>query len=257
MKLLCFIFALSFFFHAWTQEQLKLTGQDKVLTVRDLTANKDGSVTYSLDGKQKLTAGKNTYDYAWIPMPAEISAADKFLDLKEYEKAEAAYQAAYDKYHLLGWGVYCFSRRAEALAGLGKLKEASAFLEQLKDFRSMNPVVEKHLLNARILHSEILVKLNRNKEADTIADSLLLSKDEAAVFSAFLLKAEIAEKMNEKKKAVRYYLQAAFLFPEHRERPKALYQAIVLLREMKDPRSKNLETMLKKRYPDSEYSKKL
>ena len=65
------------------------------------------------------------------------------------------------------------------------------------------------------------------------------------------------EKKNEKKKAVRSYLQAAFLFPDQKDRPKAFYLAIVLLKEMNDPRWKNLETTLKKRYPDSEYSKKL
>ena len=257
MKQLCFILALAFVFCAEAQKQLKLTGQKNVLTVQDLTVNPDGSVTYTLDGKKKLTAGKNMYDYAWIPMPAEISEADVLLRKQDFAKAEPAYQAAYEKYNLLGWGVYCISHRAEALAGMEKLKEAAAFLDQLKDFQSMNPVVERHLLNAKILYSEILLKLNRLKEAGAIADTLILSKDDSAVFSAFLLKGDIAGKQGEKKKAVRCYLQAAYLFPEQKERPRAFYQAIILLKEMKDPRWKNLETTLKKRYPDSEYSRKL
>ena len=61
----------------------------------------------------------------------------------------------------------------------------------------------------------------------------------------------------DKKKAVRNYIQAHFLIPEHPRKAEVLYKATVLLKELKDKRWQKFADLLKKQYPNSGYAGKL
>ena len=86
MKLIFTILAVTAAVTLSARQTVKLTGQKEVLTVQKLTVNADGSLSYVLNGAQK-TAPANTYDYARIPKPREITEAEKVLQSKDYIKA--------------------------------------------------------------------------------------------------------------------------------------------------------------------------
>ena len=256
MKLIFTILAVTAAVTLSARQTVKLTGQKEVLTVQKLTVNADGSLSYVLNGTQK-TAPANTYDYARIPKPREITEAEKVLQSKDYIKAEKLFQIAFEKYRLLGWGIYCITRRAEALDGAKRLKDALAFLEQLKGYTSLDPEVRNDVLKAKMLYVDLLMKSGDLTNAGIIAESLLSEKSDDAVFFALERKGDIALKKKEKKTAVRNYLQAIFLIPGHQKRPDVLYKTILLLKEMKDKRWEKLAEILKKQHPDSQFAKKI
>ena len=256
MKFIFSIFAMAAVLSLSAEQIVKVTGKKDVLKVQQLTVNPDGSLSYVLDGK-KQTLPANTYDYARIPKPREIIEAEKVLRNKDFVKAEKLFQIAFGKYHRLGWGVYCITKRAEALDGANRLKDAIAFLEQLKNYTSFDPEVNGDIRKARMLYVDLLIKAGNLKQAGLIAEAMLSEKDDDSVFFALERKGDIALLKKEKKTAVRNYIQAVFLFLKHPDRPAVLYKVTVLLKEMKDSRWEKFAELLKKQYSDSPYAKKL
>lgn len=238
------------------QQFVKLTGEKQVLKVENLVANADDSISYTLDGN-RWTAPKYSYDYARVPKPAEISAADKVLKKGNFVKAEKMYQIEFGKYKNLGWGIYCITGRAKALDKLGRVKEALIQIERIMGDVSPDPNLKKDLTAARLLYVDLLIKSKKYKAAAIQAEALLASDDNNVVFTAFERKGDIALLQNDKKKAVREYLQACFLVTDHPRIPELLYRVTILLKEMKDNRWKQFAAILKKQYPNSQYAKKI
>ena len=256
MKTIFALFAFSLLCFIQAAQIVKLTGNPKVLTVQELKANADGSISYTLDGK-RWTAPEFSYDYARIPKPGEIIAAEKVFASGDYGKAEKLFQIEYEKYKNLGWSVHCIIGRARALNRAGRLKEALQQLEMLKSFQSVDPYLETDLQKARILYVEFLIKAKKYQAALVLTEDMLASKADHVVFFAFERKGDIALLMKDSKKAVGNYLQAYFLIDHHPRKAAVLYKAVLLLKELKDKRWIQFANLLKKRYPNSPYAKKL
>lgn len=256
MKLILTVMVLIVFAGVNAQQIVKLTGKKQVLNVKDLTANADSSISYTLNGK-RWTAPEFSYDYARVPKPAAISAADKFLKNGNFVKAEKMYQIEYRNYKNLGWGIYCLIGRARALDKLGKLNEALKELELIMSDTSPDPNLKNDITVAKLFYVDLLIKAKKYKSAAIQAESLLASGDNNIVFFSFERKGDIALLQNDKKKAVRNYLQACYLVLEHKRRPELLYKVTILLKEMKDNRWKQFAAILKKQYPNSQYAKKI
>ena len=255
-KLIFSVLLLIAFAGVNAQQFVKLTGEKQVLKVENLVANADDSISYTLDGN-RWTAPKYSYDYARVPKPAEISAADKVLKKGNFVKAEKMYQIEFGKYKNLGWGIYCITGRAKALDKLGRVKEALIQIERIMGGVSPDPNLKKDLTAARLLYVDLLIKSKKYKAAAIQAEALLASDDNNVVFTAFERKGDIALLQNDKKKAVREYLQACYLVTDHKRVPALLYRTAILLRGLDDKRWIQFSDMLKKRYPNSEYAKKL
>ena len=255
-KLIFSVLLLIAFAGVNAQQIVKLTGEKQVLKVEKLVGNPDGSISYTVDGK-RWTAPKYSYDYARVPKPAAITAADKALKSGNFVKAEKMYQIEFGKYKNLGWGIYCMTGRARALDKLGKTKEALTLVERIMGDVSPDPNLKIDLTAARLLYLDLLIKVKKYKEASVQAEALLSSEDGDVVFTAFERKGDIALLQNDKKKAVREYLQACYLITKHKRIPAVLYKATILLRELDDKRWMQFADMLKKQYPNSEYAKKL
>ena len=255
-KFVFFVLLLIAFAGVNAQQIVKLTGEKQILNVKNLAANPDGSISYTLDGK-RWTAPKYSYDYARVPKPAPITAADKVLKSGNFVKAEKLYQIEYNNYKNLGWGIYCMIGRARALNKLGRSKEALILIERIMGSTSPDPNLKNDLSAARLLYVDLLIKEKKYKAAAVQAEALLASKDNDIVFSAFERKGNIALLQNDKKKAVREYLQACFLVTDHPRIPELLYRVTILLKGMKDKRWMQFSDILKKQYPNSEYAKKL
>lgn len=256
MKLIIAAILLSIGIFADAQQIVKLTGKKEILKVENLKAHPDGSISYKFSGKE-WKAPEFSYDYARIPKPKAILAADQVLKKGNFKKALKLYQIEYDKYKNLGWGVYCITGMAKAQDRDGNLKEALKQLERLKYYESPDPYLEKDFSDAKMLYTDLLIKAKDYKSALSVTESMLASKENSVVFFAFDRKGDIALLQKDKKKAVRNYLQAHFLIPEHPRKAEVLYKATVLLKELKDKRWQKFADLLKKQYPNSGYAGKL
>lgn len=241
------------------QESIIHTMDDKDMKVLTAAALPDGSIEYTLpgDGKQKIKIPRGRYLYAWIPKPKEISEADVLLDANLPEKAMETYRAAYAKYNLLGWDVYCIYRESEALSMLGQKAEALAKLEQLKDYKSSNPRLLPQLALAKRLNAKLCIELGKYDQALQILKEMTSGTDDSAAAFGFMSKGDILKKQNKGKEAALMYLQTVLLFRHAPERPEALAKLYEVLQEMKDPNAAKFGEMLKREYPDSDFTKKL
>ena len=181
MKLIIAAILLSIGIFADAQQIVKLTGKKEILKVENLKAHPDGSISYKFSGKE-WKAPEFSYDYARIPKPKAILAADQVLKKGNFKKALKLYQIEYDKYKNLGWGVYCITGMAKALDRDGNLKEALKQLERLKYYESPDPHLEKDFSDAKMLYTDLLIKAKDYKSALSVTESMLASKENSVVF---------------------------------------------------------------------------
>ena len=241
------------------QESIIRTMDDKEIKVLTATALPDGSIEYTLqdNSRQKVKIPRGRYLYAWIPKPKEISEADVLFDSNLPEKAVAAYRAAYAKYNLLGWDVYCIYRESEALALLNQKAEALAKLDQLKDYKTSNPHLLPHLALAKRLNAKLCIELGKYDQALQILKEMTSGTDDSNAAFGFMAKGDILKKQNKNKEASLMYLQTVLLFRHAPERPEALAKLYTVLQEMKDPNAAKFGEMLKREYPDSSFTKQI
>ena len=240
------------------QESIIHTMDDKDMKVLTAAALPDGAIEYTIPGsKLKVKIPRGRYLYAWIPKPKEVSEADVLLDANLPEKAIAAYRAAYAKYSLLGWDVYCIYRESEALSMLGQKVEALAKLDQLKDYKTSNPRLLPHIALAKRLDAKLCIELGKYDQALQILKEMTSGTDDSAAAFGFMKKGDILKQQNKSKEASLMYLQTVLLFRHAPERPEALAKLYTVLQEMKDPNAAKFGEMLKREYPDSDFTKKL
>lgn len=241
------------------QESIIHTMDDKDMKVLTAVALPDGSIEYTLpgSGKQKVKIPRGRYLYAWIPKPKEVSEADVLFEANLPEKAIGAYRAAYAKYSLLGWDVYCIYRESEALSMLGQKTEALAKLDQLKDYKTSNPRLLPHIALAKRLNAKLCIELGKFDQALQILKEMTSGTDDSAAAFGFMKKGDILKAQNKNKEASLMYLQTVLLFRHAPERPEALAKLYTVLQEMKDPNAAKFGEMLKREYPDSDFTKKL
>ncbi len=253
--LLSAVFAVSL---CAAEESLIRTLENRDLKVSSVSALPDGTLEYTLaDGKVKTKIRSGNYLYAWVPMPAEVSRADAFLRNGSFAQAAAAYKAAYDKYKLLGWDLYCIAGESEALAGLGEKEEAVKRLDQLKNYKLQNMRLIPHLNRVRRLNARLCIELGKYEDAMPILNEMSSGNDDSNAAFAFLQKGNILRRKGELKEASLMYLQAVLLFGKIPERPEALYSLQSVLTELKDPNAAKFAAMLRKEYPDNLYTRRL
>ena len=226
------------------------------MKVSSIRALPDGSLEYTLaGGKVKTTMPRGKYIFAWIPKPKEISAADILLAANVPDKAAAAYRAAYEKYKLLGWDVYCIYKESEALSKLGRKAEAVRKLDQLKDYKLINTRLIPQLVAVKRLNAQLCIDLGKYDSALLLLNEMTAGTDDANAVYGFLKKGDILLRQEKPKDAALMYLQTVLLFRDVPERPEALYKLYTTLSSIKDPNAAKFAAMLKREYPESSYTK--
>jgi len=234
------------------------TVDNKDLKVVTAAALPDGAIEYTLpDSKIKTKIPRGRYLYAWIPMPKEISEADVLFNANLPEKAAAAYKAAYEKYKLLGWDIYCIYKESEALAQMNRKLEAARKLDQLNNYKTSNPRLLPQLAQVKRLNAKLYVDLEKYDQALPILNEMTSGNDDSTAAYGFMTKGDILKKQGKSKEAALMYLQTILLFRDAAERPEALAKLYSALLEMKDPNAAKFGEMLKRDYSDSAFTKKL
>lgn len=227
--------------------------EKKVVAITPLP---NGDLQFS-DGKFQTVMKKGKYIWAWIPKPKEIQSADSAFAAKKYAEAATSFRALGKKYKNVGWDVYCIYKEAESLIEDKKVKEAIAVLEQLNNYKVVNPRVEGALMQANKLLVDSYIATKQDAKSLPVLNKLLLSpNDEIAAFG-YLKKGDLLSSKGEKMDATLCYMQASILFPKSKLRPEALYKAAQTMRDQKDARAQNFEETLKKDYPSDPFTKQL
>ncbi len=265
-KLLIFAVAAVFAVPAGLSAQKAFYVKDgKKTTVKSIEVKKDTYwVTKDDGGTVPL---KGDIDYVWIQKPAEVTAADGQFAAGSFDAAAQAYADAAVKYQKLGWEIYCLTQQVEALKKAGKTQDAISMLEILQGKSSANPDDKTLLAKAGLELGQIYLDAKQYDKAMAYVTARTSSEDENAACAAYLLRGDIyvrqaqeksgqAQK-TELKNAAMAYFAAALLFEKSGTRPMALYRSYEILKQLNDARAEEFAKILREKYPDNEYTKKL
>jgi len=251
-----------------TTDQAMIVQKDgKTIYAKEITVENDGDYKYKASDGTGGMVKKAKARFAWIPMPAEVAAADAKL-ASDPAAAIALYEAAAQQYKRLGWEAYCLSKKAQAMKNSKKdIKEIIAFLKEFDKYDAANPKDEVYVSQGRRLLGQIYLENKMWKDAMGYIDRMTDVEDDNEACSAYILRGDIlraqaeakngTEKKEALEKAVMAYFTAALLFDKTGDQPLALYRSWEVMTELNDARAEKFSDMLKKKYPDNEYTKRL
>lgn len=230
-------------------------------------------------GQNILPIHKKDILHILIKKPQVIIEADKIFAKGDFADAAKKYADALEAkndvskgaitFKELGWDIYCRYKRAESLQKIGQLDEALKIFAELSAVKGeiVNPEDAKLVFSAQLQVGETYIAKKDFVNAENIAKALAKKTDPKAVFCSYLLrgkalKAQAADKNGTEKealnkKAALSFFGAALLFEKDDQRPEALYLAWEMLTELKDVRAESFAKILREKYPNNDYTKKL
>ena len=242
-----------------------VTKDGREIKAEKIELGKKGDYRYNEIG-DKVTKSfrKSDVKWAWIPKPKSVREADaKFKDGK-FSDAVFAYQAACKEYKDLGWEVYCLFGEAKALDKDGKESDARAVLENLLNYKKINPKNEEHLMEAYKYAVQKFMDAKEFDKALPVTATLCESANDNVACDAFmtrgsilLAKADITGSKDDLKAASLAFFQAALLFPNAKNNAAALFAAYNALTKAKDARAEKFAELLKQKHPGSSEAKSL
>lgn len=230
-------------------------------------------------GRNTLPIAKKDVQRILVEKPQVIADADKMLADGKFAEAAEKYKAALDAknnvdkgaiaFKDLGWNIYCLYKRAESLKKAGSLDDALKLFTEISGMKDsvLNPDDGKFVFSSQLEIGETFLAKKDYVNTEKIAKELARNPDPKAGFCGYLLrgknlKAQAAEKSGVEqetliKKAALSFFGASLLFEKDEQRPEALYLAWEMLTALKDVRAEAFAKILKEKYPDNTYTKKL
>ena len=239
----------------------------KEVFAKEITVDGEGDYKFKSSDGTGGTVKRAKASYAWIPMPKEVEDADAKL-ASDPGAAVALYDAAAQQYKRLGWEAYCLVKKAEAMKKSGKdPREIIKFLVEFDRYDIVNPKDEVYVSQGRRLLGQIYLENKMWKEALAYINRMTEVEDDNEACSAYILRGDILRADAEMKtgnakkegleKAVMAYFTAALLFDKTGDQPLALFRSWETMKMLNDARAEKFSDMLKKKYPDNEYTKQL
>ena len=227
------------------------------------------SMLVTMESGAKSKVPLNQVEYAWIPKPESVAAADALVTAGDFQKAADAYIAAAAEYKLFGWDPYCRFESAKALKQGKQYDSAIKMFSAISKENFENPNDKKYTKEATLLLGETYLEAGKYSEALNFAQAQSKLEDDVLAGAAYLLRAKIyrmqanAEKADAEKqkalltKAAYAYFGAALLFKDATTRPEALFNSWEILKELKDARAEEFAKILRAEYPDNPFTKRL
>lgn len=251
------------------QKPFYLRNNGKIVHVESIHMDNKGNYRYKMPGNPaEQLARKEDVVFVWIPKPAEIKVADDFFKKKKYQEAAKAFENTDRKYGKLGWHVYCLSKQGAALKNAKKYQEAVQTLEAIQSHKITCPDYEEPAyLAASKLLGETYIEAKEFDKAIAFIEKMTRFENDSTACAAFILRGDVYKTRAlairgknfrpDMEKAAIAYFQAALLFRKAPARPEALYKSWEAMTELKDARAQEFAQILRKEYPENEYTKKL
>jgi len=225
-----------------------------MLTVKRITADADGNLEF-VDGTGLFLLARSAYDYALIPCPAELVAAEKLLSEHRFEPALATLNGLEKKYGYLGWRNCCIYNRMRALSGLARNAEAVAAGETLrrdeKDDREEAGSEAQYRWRGLRLLADLYIRQDAKDKAMKLFEELSSCGDDEIAADAYNCRADLLLADKKTDEALLLYLRSVVMFERGvTRREYALRQVVKLLRERNDKSAEKFVAMLAKEYPE-------
>ncbi len=243
------------------------SGKKNVVKSIDYNEKKKTYVVQEKNSPAKKAVDEEKVLYAWIPMPDAVKNAEE--DMKNGKAAEAAkaLEAAAEEYKRFGWQMYCLNKCAEALEAANDLSAAIAMREKIGDTEIILPEDELTKINSNSALSNIFVKQKNYDKALEMINMLTAAKNETAACAAYIERGNIyhqrandpaaKDRKSDMEQAALAYFTAALLFQSAERCPEALYKSWAIMKEMKDARAERFAAILREKFPNSDYTKRL
>lgn len=189
-----------------------------------------------------------------VAKPAEYDKALQALAAKQYDVAIPILEDLVMKYRRLQWDAKSRELLANACLAKQDYKKAVQVLSDLMANTSKNLITDdQHVLYWTALLGAQMTSSLKKDLAETIAGD---SKPLAAL--AMIKRGDVNKAEGKREDAVLDYMRVVLVYDEVREaHPEALFKAIQLLEEMRDPKADELKKKLVSLYPDSPYGRRL
>jgi predicted negative regulator of RcsB-dependent stress response len=204
-----------------------------------LVATDAGDLQLQIGGATRIFK-RGSYKAAFVPKPNEVELLEKALDLGKHDVIQAKAGDIFDKYKYLGWGGHVAYIEAIAQLADDKAPQALRTIQQGERYAGM------HGDELKMGKAKVLMALDKTAEAEALLAQLKKAEGPDVAAFAFNMSGQILAKQGKKKEAVLQYMKTLLVFEPgtvNVERQEAKKQAVALLREMGDPRFKQIQQM--------------
>lgn len=196
---------------------------------------------------------KGMYKEAVKDRPAELDAAKKQVQAKQYDDAIKTFEKIVKDYKFLKWDVEAQKELAKALMAKGDGERAVATLADLfkNSEEERNNTESQWLMRKAMLAAKQYATLTKQLDA-VVAGA---NRDEAA--KAQNMRGDIQKAQNNLEPALLDYLRTATLFEDAKDQnvlAEACFKAAQILETMRDPRAKELYRKVAEEYRGSPYA---
>ncbi len=189
-----------------------------------------------------------------IARPAEFDKAAKACAAKQFDVAIPILEELITRYARLQWDGRASELLANAYMGKGDFKKAAQVMGGIMEGTARNLIPDEQFG----LYWAALGGAQMNAVLKQSLTAAIGGESHSLVALALVKRGDMNKGDGKRDDALLDYLRAILMFNDVVSvQPEALYKAVQLLDEMRDPRADDLRKRLMANYPDSSYARKL
>lgn len=258
LPLACLAVLLPSFVLAQPYVRVEVNGTINQVDVEKIQVRSDGSLVVTINGQPRDIA-KDQYLQAVGVKPAAIDQAQTLIEQGKGEEATALLDKVVRDLRYQSWDAYAGEKLAKLQLNAGDALQAKRTLSKLEAVYGNNllkffPFLEKVQWDVKVVSNDSVGL----KETLT---EVILSEDSAAdrKARALIVRGDLKASRKDFKAAALDYLRANYFFGENPDiQAEALYKTASMFAKIGDTgRLRKYSTLLKEKYPDSEYNKEI
>jgi tetratricopeptide (TPR) repeat protein len=211
---------------------------------------------YQVEGADgsMISVSVDDVDSLEITKPAEFDKAAQAIAARQYDAAIPILEDLAIRYKRLQWDARAGELLANAYFAKTDFKKAAQVMGDLMESTPKGQITDEQygLYWTALMGAQMTAVLKKQLTEAIAGDSKTL----AAL--AIVRRGDLNKADGKREDAILDYLRAVLLYEEARGvHPEALFKAVQVLDEMRDPRADELKKKLLSLYPDSPYARKL
>lgn len=189
-----------------------------------------------------------------IARPTEMDKASQAFNARKFAEAIPILEDIITRYKRLQWDGVASEMLAKAYLGTGDFKKAAQVMSGVMDGAGSKLATDEQF---GIYWTALAGAGMKAVLKQSLGDAILGNSRPLAAL-ALVKRGDMNKEEGKRDDAALDYLRSILMYEDAAaSQPEALFKAAQLFDEMRDPRAEDLKRMLRARYPDSPYARKL